>query len=124
MRFTDLNPSWIGTGGDGISRKNDQTGEMEPVPYRDEIGVMFDCPCGCDATCFLHVNNHPDGKPVDNGGAPIWNCTDRNFGTFTLSPSIKRNKVNNKGCEWHGFIKAGLIQHCSDARNDKGESVQ
>ena len=124
MKFIELAPHWVSSGGEGISRKNPQTGVMEPVPERVEIGVMFDCPCGCESKCFIYVGNHPDGKPVDSGGCPVWQCEDRNFETFTVSPSIRRNKLpSGKGCQWHGFIKEGVIQHCSDARNDKGERV-
>lgn len=124
MKFLELNPYWVGSGGEGISRKDPVTLESVPVPYRAEVGVSFDCPCGCESSCFIYINNHPDGQPIESGGAPVWQCTDRNFETFTLSPSIKRNKINGRGCTWHGFIKNGMIEHCSDARNDKGRVVQ
>ena len=47
MKLTDLNPRWVGAGGEGIS-----DADGNPVPARAGIGLSFDCPCGCDQRCF------------------------------------------------------------------------
>lgn len=48
MKLVDLNPSWVGAGGEGVSDK-----EGSPVPKRHGIGITFDCPCGCRRRVYV-----------------------------------------------------------------------
>ena len=102
MKLTDLNPQWLGNGGEGITRNG------EPVPYRPGVSLMFDCPCGkCGMPCAIPMNNPLDGGPPlnpDHG----WDRIGEDFETLTLKPSILRT-VKRGGCGWHGFITNGEI---------------
>ena len=108
MKLIDLDPCFVGAGGDGISRINPVTKEREPVPKREGIGISFDCPCGCGSPVFVHIKNPMDGKPFDTQGAPSWDRTGDDFETMTLKPSILRSE-NRGGCGWHGFVTDGKI---------------
>lgn len=103
MRLTDLNPNWVGSGGDGV-RKADGS----PVPYRARIGIHFDCPCGCEHPVFVRFANPEDGLgPVEPGAdRPHWERTGTTFEDLTLSPSILR--VYPAAC-WHGFVTNGEV---------------
>ena len=59
MRLIDLNPHWVGAGGEGISDKNGN-----PVPERTGVGMTFDCPCGCGTRGFVAFTNPLDGGHV------------------------------------------------------------
>ena len=109
-RFIDLNPHFIGSGGEGVT-KLDGT----PVPFRGEIGVIFDCPCGCNSPCYIPFANPRDGPGPLEPGKPNWTMTmdGDDFDTMTLSPSIQRHKLSDDyGCNWHGFITKGAIITC------------
>ena len=99
MRLIDLNPEWIGSGGEGIFDK-----DMNPSPARHGVGVMFDCPCGCGTRCFI-----PFTQPLDGGSSidyhVTWERTGDSFENLTLTPSILRIG----GCGWHGFITNGEV---------------
>lgn len=103
MRLVDLNPSWVGAGGEGIS---DARGN--PVPERHGVGVSFDCPCGCGTRCYIPFKNPIDGKPPHDTRStlPTWQRTGDTFEALTLTPSIQRIG----GCNWHGFVTNGEIQ--------------
>jgi hypothetical protein len=103
MKFTELNPQWVGAGGEGIS---DSQGH--PVPARQGIGVHFDCPCGCGTPCYVPFANPLDGGPASDPARPLWQRSGENFETLTLSPSILRDPAKG-GCGWHGFITNGEI---------------
>ena len=107
-KLTDLNPHWIGSGGDGVSRIVD--GERVPVPRREGVYLGFDCPCGCGSEVAIQMRNPLDGGDQLGPKHPSWERTGEDFETLTLAPSIQRNKVMGKGCEWHGFIENGLIR--------------
>ena len=99
MRLTELDPHWCSTGGKGITDK-----DGKPVPLREKIGLVCDCPrCGPDHPLFV-----PFANPFD-GGAPryevTWQRTGDAFETLTLRPSILRND-----CGWHGFITNGAVE--------------
>lgn len=99
MKLTELNPQWIGTGGEGVTDKNGN-----PVPHRKSVGIEFNCPCGCDLPCFVPFKNPIDGGPgvcADHG----WEREGDTFETLTLKPSILRKS----GCGWHGFITNGEV---------------
>jgi hypothetical protein len=97
MKLIELDPRWVGAGGEGISDR-----DGNPVPKREGIGVAFDCPCGCGSPCFIPFSNPLDGGPPVHEAT--WTRTGETFETLTLTPSIKRVD----GCRWHGFITNGF----------------
>lgn len=97
MKLTDLNPAWVACGGAGITRNG------EPVPYREGIGISFNCPCGCGEQTFLCFENPLDGGPPV--GQTCWQRTGEDFETLTLHPSIQRVG----GCGYHGWVKNGEV---------------
>jgi len=108
MKLIELNPMWVGSGGEGIT---DAAGN--PVPHREEVGVRCDCPCGCGSSMYVPFSNPKDGKPSDGSGSR-WERSGDTFETLTLSPSIRRIPINGS-CGWHGFIKNGKIETCDDS---------
>ena len=101
MRLLDLNPRWVGAGGDGITQNG------EPVPERHGVGVSFDCPCGkCGVRVYVAFTNPLDGGAPYIPDHPTWERTGDTFETLTLRPSILRVG----GCGWHGFVTDGEIQ--------------
>ena len=105
MQLVDLNPSFVGAGGAGIS---DRYGN--PVPERNGIGIMFDCPCGCEARCYVSFSNPIDGgEPRTNPTEPTWDRTGDTFEALTLRPSILRTPSKG-GCGWPGFITDGKVR--------------
>lgn len=114
MRLVDLNPGWVGAGGAGIWRKNPTTGELEPVPGRTGVAIVFDCPCGCPNRCYVPFTNALDGGgPVgdDARRGELWERTGDTFETLTLTPSVHRATILN-GCGWHGHITNGEVKSC------------
>lgn len=107
MKLTELNPHWIGHGGEGVSRMED--GVRVPVPRRDGVYLGFDCPCGCGSQVAVQIRNPVDGQGQLSPDHPSWQLTGTDFETLTLAPSIQRHKVNDEGCEWHGFVRNGEI---------------
>lgn len=109
MRLVHLNPKWIGAGGAGISRIG-ENGEHEPVPKRSGVGLMFDCPCGCDSPLYVDIKNPLDGKGLHQTNADhFWARKGEDFETLTLTPSILRKQIRGEGCGWHGFVTSGEI---------------
>jgi hypothetical protein len=104
VRLVDLDPRWVGAGGEGISDK-----DGNPVPERHGVGVSFDCPDGCGFPCYVPFRNPLDGGPQHDDSRPSWERTGDTFDTLTLSPSILRTKEKG-GCGWHGFIRNGAIE--------------
>ena len=100
MKLSDLNPSWLDAGGEGITRAD--TGE--PVPRQRGVGVMCDCPCGCGNDLFVPFDVALDGTPAREEKG--WERTGVTFDTLTLTPSIHRVG----GCGWHGFITDGAVR--------------
>lgn len=94
MRLIDLNPGFISAG---------------PSPeQRDGIGIIFDCPCGCDVLCAVYFRNPVDGGgPYPSERGPLWCRTGDTFEALTLTPSIHRSGPG--GCGWHGWIKDGEV---------------
>lgn len=106
MKLTDLEPQFIGAGGEGVTRGG------QPVPRRDGVGLLCRCPCGnCDPdTCWLYV---PFANPLDGGpqlDSQGWQRTGHTFETLTLTPSIHR--LGPRSCGWHGFITDGEVRSC------------
>lgn len=111
MKLTDLNPRWVGSGGEGISDK-----DGNPVPARHGVGVSFDCPCPvCTAQrtgevekdfhlrVFVAFTNPLDGGPPHDGSGVHWQRTGDTFETLMTAPSILSDTAKG-GCGWHGYI--------------------
>ena len=101
MKLLDLHPRWIGSGGEGVSNA-----DGTPAPARQGVGIMFDCPCGCQEDCFIPFENSLDGGAPCGDVNHLWHRTGEDFETLTLSPSIRRVG----GCAWHGFITNGEVK--------------
>jgi len=100
-RLTELDPRWLGAGGEGIFDK-----DMKPVPARHGVGICFDCPCGCESPCAVKFSNPLDGgPPAVSPGEPTWDRTGETFESLTLKPSLQRMEA----CRWHGFITNGEV---------------
>ena len=106
MALITLNPVFFDAGGAGIT-----DAEGKEVPLRKGIGVGFDCPCGCDNTCYVDFANPLDGLSPKYTDSPLWNRTGDTFETLTLYPSILRS-VEKGGCGWHGYIRNGQVESC------------
>jgi hypothetical protein len=101
VKLIDLNPRFLGSGGEGI-----RNADGSPSPRREGIGVIFNCPCGCKSECFIPFANPLDGGPaIFNGDKHVWQREGDTFEMLTLTPSILRIG----GCAWHGFITKGAI---------------
>jgi len=98
MRLTELNPVFLGNGGEGVT----YVATGLPVPRREGVALSFDCPCGCGSHVCLYL------KPPLDGGPPLqehaWERTGDTFDTITLRPSILHHP-----CEWHGYITNGEV---------------
>lgn len=104
MRLLDLNPRWVGAGGEGITDK-----DGNPAPQRIGVGITFNCPCGCKSRCAVLFSNPLDnGAPIDDR-PNVWHRVGNNFDTLTLTPSIQR--ADPGGCHWHGFVENGAIRN-------------
>lgn len=111
MRLVDLDPRFVGAGGDGVT---DHAGN--PVPARHGIGLSFLCPC---PVCtpkrkgnpdddfhlrhFVEFTNPLDDGPVLDADRPHWLREGDTFETMTLQPSIL-SRVDAGGCGWHGYV--------------------
>lgn len=104
-RLVDLDPVWVGAGGEGISDK-----DGNPVPERNGIGITYDCPCGgvCGERPFAAFENPLDGGPKLEGMPAYWIREGDTFETLTLRPSLLRRAA----CEWHGYLTAGVFKAC------------
>lgn len=102
MKFTDLNPRFLSHGGEGVWQ------DGKPLPYREAVGVTFDCPCGCGVPLAVLFRNPVDGGAPITKKLPTWERTGDDFETMTLSPSILRTH----GCGWHGWVRNGEIVAC------------
>jgi len=102
-KLLDLNPRWVSSGGAGVTR------DGIPVPERNGIGIMCDCPCGCAQDLFVPFANPLDGHPSDYPSG--WQREGNTFETLTLRPSILRSPKRG-GCGWHGFLTLGVLETC------------
>jgi len=99
MRLIDLNPCWVGHGGEGVT----DTATGAAIPRREQVAIDFDCPCGCGSRCCIEFANPLDGGPPTRTDDHTWTRTGDTFETLTLTPSIQRVG----GCGWHGHITNG-----------------
>jgi hypothetical protein len=101
MKLTDLDPQWVGAGGDGISDRDGR-----PVPARHGVGLSLNCPCGCDSRFYVGFTNPLDGGPPhSSAGQPTWSRTGETFDELELTPSIQRRNP----CRWHGYLTHGEL---------------
>lgn len=106
MKLTELNPQWVGHGGEGVFMTSSE-GPV-PIPRRERVAISMDCPCGCKRHLCLKFTNPVDGLgPV---GGTTWERVGETFEDLTLSPSIQR--ADDDGCHWHGYITNGEIINC------------
>jgi len=113
MKLIELNPQFIGAGGEGIFNA-DGTKAIE----RNGIGIIFDCPCGCKDRIFVAIDPPMDCKGPWDNDRHSWKRTGDTFENLTLTPSILRVKsytdkngvvYNFNNCGWHGFITNGEV---------------
>src|SRR5574341_2614043 len=100
MKLTELNPRWVGHGGEGIRNR-----DGSPVPRRERIGISFDCPCPtvCGERVYVPFENPADGGPAVS--EPAWQREGETFELLTINPSIQRVG----GCAWHGWVRSGEV---------------
>lgn len=100
MKLSELEAQFVGSGGDGIA-----DAEGKPVPERNGIGIIFNCPkCGADHPGCVEFTNPLDGGPPTRKDGHTWNRQGETIDTLTLTPSILR-----KDCGWHGFFTNGEV---------------
>lgn len=111
-KLTDLNPQWLGHGGEHVYASKEDAEVGKSIPYRDKVGVEFDCPCGNkdeQHRLFIEFKNPPDGgPPCDPRAHATWHRYGDTFETLSLSPSIQRHTP----CKWHGYITNGEVLTC------------
>lgn len=110
MRLTELNPRWMGAGGENV-----WNADGTPAQRREGIGVMFDCPCSIcsskrvgDDDADFHLRHYvPFDAPLDGGQPPderqTWHRVGETFETLQLTPSILSDPAKS-GCGWHGYV--------------------
>jgi hypothetical protein len=110
MKLADLDPRWLGAGGDGVTRA-----DGSPAPERHGVGIIFECPCGRSEhddggshAIAIEFDRPLDGGPAHRTDGKVWQRTGETFETLTLSPSIQRIG----GCGWHGWIRNGEVISC------------
>jgi len=109
VKLTDLNPGWVGHGGEGHFREGED-GELIPIPARERIGLGYDCPCGCGDRRYVPFTNPEDGQGPLPNDKPTWQREGTDFETLTLKPSIQHVPIEKGDCNWHGFITNGTIK--------------
>jgi len=100
VRLTELDPTFPGARGEGVTRNG------QPMPERRGVGLMCNCPCGCESLLYVPFANPLDGGPQLE--AQGWQREGDTFETLTLAPSILRSREKG-GCGWHGFITNGEV---------------
>jgi hypothetical protein len=104
MKLTDLNPEWCSSGGAGVT----STADGSPIPLRERVAILLDCPCGCEHRLHVPFANPPDGLGPTYPGYG-WHRAGDTFEDLSLTPSIQR--VLPQRC-WHGFITNGEVLTC------------
>lgn len=102
-KLVDLDAHFIGAGGPGTF---DADGSQSAV--RTGVGVVMNCPCGCDRDLYVPFANPLDGKP--QRGPQGWQRAGDTIDTLTLSPSVLRKGPGS--CGWHGWIRNGEAVGC------------
>jgi hypothetical protein len=107
MRLVDLNPQWLDSGGEGVTRA-----DGSPAPLQRGAAIALDCPCGNhdeEHRLYVPFAVALDGTPGGYGERG-WQRTGDTFETLTLRPSILR--MGSDSCGWHGFITDGEVTTC------------
>lgn len=103
MRLAELNAEFVGAGGPNVTGP-----DGAPVPSREGVGLVLDCPCGCGQRLSVLFANPLDGG-APWGSQPLWSRSGDTIDTLTLRPSIL---VLSGDCRWHGFITNGAVEGC------------
>lgn len=103
MRLVDLDPQFLGSGGEGLT--DSLTGL--PVPYQHGVGISYDCPCGCGARRYVPFDVPLDGSKQKHPASNVWKRVGGTFDTLTLTPSILHTEP--RGCGWHGYFTNGEV---------------
>lgn len=111
VRLIDLDPRWVGAGGEGI-----YNADGTPAEERHGVGLSFLCPCeACKAKRtgnpdedfhlrhFVAFANPLDGKPPLHDERHRWQRVGDAFDVLSLTPSILSDRAKG-GCGWHGFV--------------------
>lgn len=139
--LVQLNPRWVGSGGEGVYQATGRPcpacpagqpdpecrtclgrgQEYEPAPERHGIGVSFDCPCSkctsqrvgdADADFCLRVFV-AFKNPLD-AGTPLQD--DRHYwdrSGETFESLLLRPSILDRGrCGWHGYVTNGMVETC------------
>jgi hypothetical protein len=105
MKLIDLNPRWVGAGGEGVFRA-----DGTPAPERRGVGISFDCPCGKahegPSRVYVHIDPPFDGGPPIDTPDHVWKRQGETFFELTLTPSLQRIG----GCLWHGAVSNGEVK--------------
>jgi hypothetical protein len=117
VKLAELNPTWVGAGGKGVSYA-----DGSPVPERHGVGLLCDCPCGCGSRLYVPFANPLDGGPPLEPDRSRWLRDGDTFEAVTLSPSIRRIP-HDGSCGWHGYIRSGGIETCGDSTPATAEYV-
>ncbi len=102
MKLIDLNPRWVGHGGEGVTYGGKE------VPRREGVAISFDCPCGDKIKChrcIIEFKNPLDNGPATRNDDHAWERIGDSFEKLSLLPSIQRMD----GCKWHGYITKGEV---------------
>lgn len=75
MKLTDLDPRWLGAGGEGVTR------DGQPVPERRGVAISFRCPCSGGShedwdRVVIEFNNPLDGGPPHDPSRTLWILTE------------------------------------------------
>jgi len=111
VKFTDLEPCFV-----RLTREGNFIGDDDEIVAPDEAdGVLFLNPVEFVAkgssVGVTSVLVWFRGRVADNvlPGPGRWDVLDRNFETFTLSPSIDLTRGGRLPGQWHGFVKQGYV---------------
>lgn len=100
-----LNARFIGAGGDGVFNA-----DGSPAPVRTGVGVIMDCPCGCDSPLYVPFSNPLDGGQALETKHHTWHRIESTIERLTLAPSVLRGEPCPS--RWHGFIIDGEARQC------------
>lgn len=78
--------------------------ELSPEFELDRL--FFECPA-CEKPHSIRIPMSLEGKGKDMWGSPIWKRVGNTVDDLTISPSI--NCSSPGGCQFHGWIKKGVV---------------
>jgi hypothetical protein len=101
-KLVELNPRWVGHGGEGVTQHG------QPVPRRERVAISFDCPCGRGERVCVEFSNPVDGGGPTRSDGHTWHRDGDTFETLSLTPSLQRMDE----CRWHGYLTRGELIPC------------